>query len=495
MTGRAVIAVAVVVVLAVSSAAAYELYYAAPVSCQPVRPGEALKSQLPETRFGGVTEYALPPPVRLPDAITNASDGSVWFAEQEVPGVAHFFPANGTLVEYAWPGYAVPKPPECSSAINVSGIAIWGGRVWGANQYDNVIVGLNPRDGSVVDVNSTGAPYPYWLAAGPGGDLWFTSDNYPGQPTVLGRILPNLTLEVVKLAGLGNNQPIQLDFVNSSFALLSTIDQASTSSGACVCTGHVYSFDPTLAGSTVAPAQVGGNHTLIVPNSVAYLNGSVWITQHSASAVARYDFATGAWTQYPTSLAPFVGTTLPYFVQTEGGMVWFNEHVANKIAELNPRQGTLTEYSEANPPIDNGNQIQNDIAISPGPGGLWFTSMTGNYIGFVSYSYSPGFAIAASGGNTAAVAPGGSAGFSLRVSGSWSRPMGVNVSDSEDFEAIPRSIAISPSVGEIPQGVTAFDLGVRVSVGAAVTPGDYTLAVTVTDGDVQQTAYLFLDVT
>ena len=128
-------------------------------------------------------------------------------------------------------------------------------------------------------------------------------------------------------------------------------------------------------------------------------------------------------------------------------------------------------------------------------GGLWFTSMSGNYIGFVNSSYTPGFYILTSGNTTAAVAPGGSTDFSLRVSGSWNRPMDVNVSDSEDFGAVPQSIAIAPSVAAVPQGATAFDLGVRVSVGSNVAPGDYTLAVTVTNADVQQTAYLFIVVT
>lgn len=497
-TARAIAAVAVVVIIAISSSAVYEVYYASPpVPCQAVREGGVLRTQLTGSSFGGVTEYKLPNPGRWPNAITNASDGSVWFAEQGVPGVAHFYPGNGTLVEYSWPGYRPSASPDCVPSLNVSGMAIWNGRVWAADEFDNRTIGLNPGDGSVVSVSSSkGAPFPYWLAAAPGGDLWFTSNNFSGQPTVLGRISPNLTLQVVDLVGLGNDQPLQLDFVNSTFALLSTINQAPNSTThSCTCTGHIYSFDPSKAGRTVTPSVVGGGYTLRLPTSIAYLDGSVWVTQHAASSVVRYDFSARAWTKYPTSTVSWIGTTLPYVIQEQGGDVWFNEHYANKIARLDPRQGTLTELSEANPPIADPSRIQNDLSIAATSDGLWFTSMTGNYIGFVSSGFTPGFSIVASGTSRAVVSPGGTTAFTLHVSGSWDRPMDVNVSDTEDFEAVPHSIVITPSVTAVPQGVESFDLGVSVSVGSAVVPGDYTLAVTVTNGVVQQTAYLFLVVT
>jgi streptogramin lyase len=487
----------VVAIIVVSSAVVFEQYYATPSTpCQPVKSGETLTTQLSKTTFGGVTEYALPAPDRWPNAIANASDGSIWIADQEVPGVAHFFPGNGTLEEYSWPGYPSATPPSCAPTINVSGMAIWNGRVWAADEFDNKTVGVNPADGSVVSVGSTGrAPFPYWLAVGPDGDLWFTSDNFAGQPSVLGRILPNDTLEVVNLVGLGNDQPLQLDFVNSTLALLATINQAPNSTtDACICTGHIYSFDPMGAGAQVVPSLVGGGYKLILPTSLSFFNGSVWVTQHAASSVVRYDFSTRTWTKYPTSTVPWIDITLPYVIQEEGGNVWFNEHYANKIAMINPQRGTLTEFSEANPPITDPTKIQNDLSIAPALGGLWFTSETGNYIGFVNASYNPGFTISVTGKSTAEVAPGSNASFSLEVSGAWANPMNVTVSDSENFQSAPQAITITPSAAVVPQGASSYSLKVEVSAGRTLPVGNYTLAVTVTNGDVQQSAYVFLTV-
>ena len=378
---KALVAVAVLVIVAVASFEVYGAYYAGPtVPCRIAKGGSILRSQTTQTTFGAVTEYRLPAPDRWPNAIANASDGSIWFADQELPGVAHLFPGNGTVVEYAWPGYPNARPPDCVPVVDVSGMAIWGGRIWAADQYDNRTVGLSPGDASVVSVSSTHvAPYPYWLAVGPDGDLWFTSNNFAGQPARLGRILPNLTLEGVDLVGLGDDQPLQIDFVNATFALLSTLNQATNSTThGCVCTGHIYSFDPAAARGSVTPERIGGDYALRLPNSVSYSNGSVWVTQHAASSVVRYDVALRTWTKYPTSVVPWSDTTLPYVIQADGGSIWFNEHVANKIARVDPQQGTLTDFSEANPPITDANHIQNDLSIAVAPGRLRLTTISGN---------------------------------------------------------------------------------------------------------------------
>jgi len=47
----------------------------------------------------------------------------------------------------------------------------------------------------------------------------------------------------------------------------------------------------------------------------------------------------------------------------------------------------------------------------------------------------------------------------------------------------------------IQPGVSPFDLGVKVTVGQSLRQGDYTIAVTVTNGDVAQIAYIFVVVT
>jgi len=496
VSAKIVAAGLVLVLVVAASVAVYEVYLASNTpTCQILSGTSALRSQTTKTKFGAVTEYKLPSPDRWPDAVTMAPDGSVWFAEQETPGVGHLFPSNGTVVEYPWPGYTAPSPPDCVPPYSSSGIALWNGKIWAAEEFGNVLWGVNPADGSAQLVNVTGrADFPYWLSVGPDGALWFTSDNLPA---VLGRIQTNMTLQIIPVVGMGNDEPLQLDFVNSSLAYMSTINlsENSTTHG-CVCNGHIYSFDPETVGKSITPVRVGGEFNLQLPTSVAYSAGSIYVAQHEAASVARFDIAKGTWTEYPTSLVPWSPTTLPYVVEATGNIVWYNEHYANKIALLNPALGTLTEYSESNPPITNFDGVQNDVSIAPGGNNsLWFTSMSGNYVGYANGNYDPGFAVQAVGANTRSVAPGGNISFDLSVTGTWTKALGVNVSDSENPQSAPTSISITPGASSIQQGTSPFSLTVNVAVGQVVKPGGYTVAVTLTNGDVQQTAYLFLVVT
>ena len=461
--------------------------------CVSLQSGTFVKSQVTNRTFGPVTEYALPGNDTWPSAITAAPDGSVWFVEQAVPGVTHLYPNNGTTVQYAWPGYKTPTQANCFPTDVSSGIALWNGRVWSADEFANAIFGVRPHDGSVVSINASGrASYPYWLAVGPDGDLWVTFDNAPAE---LGRIDPNMTMSVVSLSGTGEDSPLQLDFVNSSYALLAAINlSTNATTKGCVCNGHIYSFDPSVVGSTITPSVVGGGYPLVLPTSVSFSSERVWVAQHDASSVAAYDLSSGTWAQYPTSRVPWTNTTLPLLIDANGSEVLFNEHYANKIALLNPVSGTLTEIDESNPPPTTYDGIQNDEYIAVAGGRLWFTSLTGNYVGFVDASYKPSFDVAVSGNNSLIIAPGDNSSLKISVSGSWTAPLKVSVSDSENYAAAPTLIRITPSVSAVPSGGGGYDLGVGIAVSRSLLAGKYTVAVTVADGLIQQTAYIFVTV-
>jgi streptogramin lyase len=497
MRARGIAALVLVAVVAVSGIVVYEGFFAqGPVQpqCVSLAGGTHVRTQTTNRTFGAVTEYSLPGNDTWPSAITAAPDGSVWFAEQAVPGVTHLFPSNGTIVEYAWPGYETPTLANCYPTAVSSGIALWNGRVWSADEFANIIFGVGPSDGSVVSINVTGrASYPYWLAVGQDGDLWVSFDD---TPATLARIYPNLTVSLIRLSGTGEDSPLQLEFVNATYALLAAINlSTNTTTKGCVCNGHIYSFDPSDAGSTITPSVVGSGYNLVLPTSASYSAEGIWVAQHYASSVVDYDFQTGNWIQYPTSRVPWTNTTLPLQVASNGSVVWFNEHYANKIAVLNPGSGTLTEIDESNPPPTAYGGIQNDEYIALSGGRLWFTSLTGNYVGFVDASYRPSFGLAASGSNAVRIAPGGNASLTVGMSGSWDAPLGVSVSDSENSAAAPTLIRITPSVSAIPKGAGSYSFTLDVAVSPLLGPGEYTVAVTVTDGTMQQSAYIFVTVT
>ena len=490
----AALAFAVIIVVAGASFGAYETYSAGS-GCLSIPAGSIVRSKTLLTTFGPVTEYAIPGKDRWASAVTVGPDGSIWFAEQEVPGVARLFPSNHTLVEYAWQGYPKPNPClSCESPATSTSIALWEGKVWATDEYHGAIVGTDPGNGATTMVNVSSRVLPFWLAVGPDGNLWFTSENY-APPQYLGEVFPNMTVSYMALNGIGAGyDPLQLTFVNSTLVFIATLTQESTPSGGCVCDGHIYSFDPATVSSALTPTLVGGNFTLILPTSVSYSQGRVWVTEHAASAMASYDFATGTWTRYPTSRVQWTNTTLTYYTLAGGSGVWFNEHYGNKMATIDPVAGTMTEISDADPPITNSNEVQNAEYIALSGSNLVFTALTGNYVGVLDTSYVPGFKVGFAGSNTAALAPGGSESFSVTVTGGWATPMAVSVSDSENPLSVPYLIRLTPSVNKVPTGSSQYTFQLGVSAAETLRPGDYTIAVTVTEGVVQQTAFLFVTV-
>jgi streptogramin lyase len=434
--------------------------------------------------FGALTEYQLGTPSRWSNGIAVAPDGSVWFGEQSVPGVGHLY-ANGTLMEYPWPS-ASKGASTCGFRTGIWGIALWNGMVWGTDFDESALVGLNPSTGAteVINVSKT-APFPYTVATSPDGSLWFVS---LADAPVLGRVSQNLSVTVIGVALPKGETPAQVQFASPTQAYLIAIDPATNSGG-------VYTFDPQNVAGTIEPVQVGGGFNLFSPNSVSVSDGKIWVTQHYPSIVASYDMASALWTLYPTSVENYTTTTLPYFIVANGSKVWFNEHYGNKIAMINTLSQTMTEFSEANPPVTNGSNVENDLTIALAHSGVWFTSTTGNYVGFVNAAFRPGFAISAVGGNdSATVLRGNGARFALTVSGNWTSALRVQVSDSEGATGVPRLISISPGDSLIAPATGAVRFQVALQTDSALEQGRYTVAVTVTDGLVYQTVYLFLTV-
>jgi len=482
---------AVVLLAVVLTGAGVYAYFAltAPNPCSPLGGRTQLRSELPHTNVTALTEWRLPDPGRFPNSVTTAPDDSVWFGEQSIPGVAHFFPDNGTLVEYAWPAAAVQPQGTCSLKASIWGIALWKGMVWATSQDGNSIVGLNPGNGSFrVLVLPQADSSPYTLTTGPDGALWFTTISSTAQ---IGRVSPSLTISMYPVLQQKDQIPTEIQFVNSSLAYFTALDvYNSTRSG-------LYSFDPGNASGGIIPTRVGGNVTLSNAISLAISSNSVWVVQHITSDIAGYNLTSHRWTLYPTSTENYTSTTLPYFVRTSGNLVWFNEHYGNRIGELVLGESVnLTEFSESDPPVTNGSKIQNDLTIATAPGGLWFTSTTGNYIGFADSSYRPSFRVSVQGlVPSLLLAPGGEyhAAVRLRVDGTWKNSLRVVVSDSERSSSVPDLIAVTPESTNISPGSGPLSIGIDLSLRSDLHHGRYTIAITVTDGLVSQTAYSFIN--
>ena len=432
---------------------------------------------LNESQFGSVTTFSLPAPLRSPNSITSAPDGSVWFGEVAVPGLAHLF-LNGTLVEYPWPFPNATPASLCFDRSEIWGVTIWNGLVWASDPANNQLVGMNQTTGAFTVVHLPSSVVPRFLAIGPGDQLWFTETSPPGQIGVISNDSAKPTFYSVPSDK--GEYTTSILFQEATVAYVVTVNPEDNH-------GQVFSFDP------VAPAlafqQVGGNQTLLGPYSVAASQGSLWVGEHEASYVASYGMYTGDWSFYPTSTDPKLPLTLPYYLLANGSSVWFNEHDANRVAVI-ANETTLTEYAMSPIPIDEVG-IGNALTIALDRNLVWFTAWTANKVGFVNDSIVPSFDVSApSNATSTPIAVGSSAQFQLQITGTSSRPLNITFADSESISGVPVEISFSPTVSAIPSLSGPLTIGVTVRVGASTPLGEYLLLMTVTDGLTARSVYV-----
>ena len=433
-----------------------------------------LRSTLTGEHFGGVRKFQLPAG-RFPNAITVATDGSVWFGEQNLPGIGHILP-NATLVEYKWPfQYSGP-----SFSTFIWGIAIWKGCVWASDQADSQLVAVNPSTGSIQTVKLAAQSFPYTLTIGPNNDsLWFTEV----FASKIGRIDGQFNLHEYPLPLTGT--PGQVVFANDTLGYY-----VDTGNVGLVKPG-IFSFNP----DSFSPTQVGPEVNLTAPTSLALAENSLFVAQHATSIVAAYSFRTNDWAFYPTSPVTYEKTTLPYFVAANGSQVWFNEHYANRMAMLDLEHLLLTEYGLSNPSPTKRNGIDNGLTFALGAGKVWFTALTGNFVGYIDGAYKPPFKISQPASSSIKLKRGENVTLIFTVSSISPAPLTVQFADSEENTGQPMKILMTTNVTETQSSRDQSEIVVNVKADRTLAAGNYVLLVSVTDGLISQGAYVTLQVT
>jgi streptogramin lyase len=464
------------IVATVAGFYAYQQLNPAPSCSIPLGNAKILRTHLsaPKT-FGAVTEYALPQPSRDPNAPTVAPDGSVWFGEQTVPGVAHFFPGNGTLVEYQWP-FNYPESSNtsggCSDKTSVWGVAFWNGKVWASDTTGNQLVAMDPSNGQVITVKlQSSFAFPYTLVPGPGNNLWFP-ESFVSK---LGVLSVNGTVHELSLPDGINQIPSDLFFENSTTGYYSDAQSSGN--------GGVYSFDTTIFSPTLV-----GSQKLNIPSSATVASGALWVALHGSSNVASYNFTTKSWSYYPTSYVDWNVTSLPYFVKANGSSIWFNEHLGNKMARIDPANDSLTEYSLFDKAV-NGSTIGNTLTFALGGGRAWFTEWTGNKIGYVDSSYRPGFSTAIQGNTTVTLQRGSSATVNLLVKGVSKSGTLFRYADTESMISRPSNITFFVS-STSPGANGDVVANVKISASQTLKPGTYFAMMGVSDGLTFKSSFL-----
>lgn len=120
------------------------------------------------------------------------------------------------------------------------------------------------------------------------------------------------------------------------------------------------------------------------PTDVFVLNNTIWFTEHGTSTISKYQLNEHQVKRFPTSSNLFQTTTLPFWIKQSpnGDALWINEHTGNRIAFLNTTDMTLVEYEIPSRPADGTVVYPLGLSVDP-QNNVWFSEWNIDKIGVV----------------------------------------------------------------------------------------------------------------
>jgi virginiamycin B lyase len=242
------------------------LYLAAPAIVCAALFGMPTQSQAVSnggTAQATIAEFATPSQSSSPQGVDIASDGSLWYSETAAGKIAVFHPDH-TSSEFPVPNGGQPF---------ILKVAVDG--IWFTDSATHSIGHLNPNTGAIVEYAIPSGASPFFIQIAPDGSKWFSETAGVGRLSPSGVVTEwDVTLEHPD----DNIEQLSLDpWGNVWFA-----ERNFDGSGAAG-TNKVRRLNPnTNVISTYLVPTFGGNPAGVVANA----NGTVWVSEYFANAVA-----------------------------------------------------------------------------------------------------------------------------------------------------------------------------------------------------------------
>ena len=237
------------------------------------------------------------------------------------------------------------------------------------------------------------------------------------------------------------------------------------------------------------------NTTLFSSPTDLLVDGNIlWLTEHGTSFLTRYDLDDGKVTRYPTSQNNFHTTTLPFWIRGVDNpkVLWFNEHQGNKIGCFDVSNKTLVEYSIPSLPKDG--YLTYPLNISQDPHDektLWFSEWNTDKVGVIDGNVPIPFELNLN--TTQIVLSHNKTGVvDLKIIGNahYSELLSLNASSSITPTAELGNLTVKFSSNVVDpshDGIVKLFLN-----NGGVTPGNYTVGISASDGFVTKTKFLDL---
>jgi streptogramin lyase len=248
------------------------------------------------TPTGNIKSYAVGPPGSDPIGITAGPDGNLWFTDSGTNEIGRITTA-GVVTEF----------PVISANATLRGISSGAGKLW-FSEYGAHKIGSITTSGTVTEYSlSGGVTDPNRIAAGPDGNMWFTSGEWIGQITPTGSVTPFFVNSTADVQGICAGSDGNLWFT----------DPGNHAIGRIATSGTVSEF--------ALPA--GSSPAVITPGP----DGALWFTDALGNEIGQMSTSG---TLVDESAVPTADSLPTAVTPGSDGNIWFSEFLTSKIGKL-----------------------------------------------------------------------------------------------------------------------------------------------------------------
>ena len=354
-----------------------------------------------------IKEYSMPNGT-WPNAILVARNGIVWTVGTMSHRLISFDPKQGKIIS------SIPiiaqQGGETETNNNNQGVQmVWSivedndGSIWVPQGGSNPLWRFDPQTEQFQVIHSISAAPMQMKVDKRSGNIWFTTFG-SGTFGVIQKIIENkggITSPEYKVTefNLGNDSyPSAIFLQGDSVWITETLNHNKLvefkpildANGKVVNVTKVLEIPSSSPSSSSQQKQLFTTPTDLVVFANSTRPSLIWLAEHGTNFITEYRTDSHNVIRFPTSSSPRHYITLPYWIAEPADHkgFWFNEHEGNRIAFFNTTAMTLLEYEVPTRDPFNG-YIANALTLSTDPNDnnkVWFTEFNHDKIGVLDMS-------------------------------------------------------------------------------------------------------------
>jgi streptogramin lyase len=351
-----------------------------------------------------IKEYSMPNGT-WPNAILVARNGIVWTVGTMSHTLIGFDPKQGKIKSS---NPIIAQHEETGTNNNQGFQMVWSivedndGSIWVPQGGSNPLWRFDPHTEQFQVIHSISAAPMQMKVDKKSGNIWFTTFG-SGTFGVIQKIIKNkvgITSPEYKVTefNLGNDSfPSGIFLKGDSVWITETLNHNKLVEFKPIldANGKVVNVSKVLERPSLSASSSSRQKHFTTPTDlVVFANStrpsSIWLAEHGTNFITEYLIDSHNVIRFPTSSSPRHYITLPYWIAEPADHkgFWFNEHEGNRIAFFNTTAMTLLEYEVPTRDPFNGYKA-NALTLSADPNDnnkVWFTEFNHDKIGVLDRS-------------------------------------------------------------------------------------------------------------